>query len=90
MKSLFALSRAMTAAVLFLFCLTLSVCLAQVHDVVCAEGDGSFETEFNTGIRVRVGAARNGTFATRACAGTLSWDKQELSVAGEASQVDVE
>ena len=90
MKSLFALPRAMSAAALFLFCLTSSVCLAQVHDVVCAEGDGSFETEFNTGIRVRVGAARNGTFATRACAGTLSWDKQELSVAGEASQVDVD
>ena len=75
---------------LLLFCVTSSVCLAQVRDVLCAEGDGKFEAEFRGGIRVSVGAARNGELATRACAGTLSWDKQELAVASEASQLDVD
>jgi hypothetical protein len=37
-----------------------------------------------------VGAARNGTFAIRSCAATLSWDKEELPVADKASQVDVD
>ena len=78
------------AASLLFFCLMSSACLAQMHDVLCTEGEGNFEAEFNTGIRVRVGAARNGSFATRACAATLSWDKQELAVAGEASQLDVD
>ena len=77
---------AMIAALL----LPSSVCLAQVRDVVCSDGDGRFEAEVNTGIKVNVGAARNGTFATRACAGTLSWDKQELTVADGALQVDVD
>lgn len=74
----------------FLFCLTSCVCLAQVHDVVCAEGEGKFEAEFRGGIKVSVAAARNGELATRACAGTLSWDKQELTVAKDASQLDVD
>ena len=78
------------AAALLLLCLTSRLCLAQMHDVLCTEGEGNFEAEFNNGVRVRVGAARNGTFATRACAGTLSWDKQELSVARDASQVDID
>jgi hypothetical protein len=36
---------------LLLFCVTSSVCLAQVRDVLCAEGDGKFEAEFRGGIR---------------------------------------
>jgi hypothetical protein len=78
------------AAALLLSCLTSSVCLAQMRDVLCTEGDGKFEAEFTPGIKVQVGAARNGKLATRACAGTLSWDKQELAVASEASQLDVD
>ena len=78
------------AASLLFFCLTSSACLAQMHDVLCTEGDGNFEAQFRSGIKVRVGAARNGTFATRSCAATLSWDKEELPVADKASQVDVD
>jgi hypothetical protein len=80
----------MVRALLFVFFLTSSVCVAQTHDVLCTEGDGNFEAQFRTGIKVRVGAARNGTFAIRSCAATLSWDKEELPVADKASQVDVD
>jgi hypothetical protein len=90
MKSPFAPPRALPAAAVFFLCLTSRVCLAQPRDFVCSQGEGSFEAEFNTGIKVRVVAARHGTFATRSCAGTISWGKQELSVADEASQLDVD
>src|SRR5260370_24494291 len=79
----------MVRALLFVFFLTSSVCVAQTHDVLCTEGDGNFEAQFRTGIKVRVGAARNGTFAIRSCAATLSWDKEELPVADNASQLEV-
>jgi hypothetical protein len=78
-----------TASLLF-FWIGSTVCRAQVRDVLCTGGDGNFDAEFDAGIRVRVGAARNGTLATRACAGTLSWDRQELSITGEAAQLDVD
>jgi hypothetical protein len=39
---------------------------------------------------VRVGATRNGGLATRACGATLSWDKRDLLVVSEASQVDID
>jgi hypothetical protein len=90
MKSPFAATRALPAAAVFFLCLTSRVCLAQQRDFVCSEGEGGFEAEFNTGIKIRVGAARNGTFATRSCAGIISWGKQELSVADEVSQLDVD
>jgi hypothetical protein len=59
----------------------------------CNEGDGSFDGEFSTGIKVHVGAARNrgsATLATRACAAELSWGKQELTVATGVSQLDLD
>ena len=90
MKSPFTPPRALPAAAVLFLCLTSRVGLAQQRDFVCSEGEGSFEAEFNTGIKVRVGAARQGTFATRSCAGTISWDKRELSVADESSQLDVD
>ena len=91
MKRRFAIPRAIRGMALSLFCLiSIAACLSQAHDVVCTDGDGGFDAQFNTGIKVRVGAARNGNFASRSCAGTLRWEKQELLVAGEAHQLDVD
>jgi hypothetical protein len=61
--------------------------------VLCNHGNGHFATEFRTGVKVQVEAARKerlGTFATRACAARLGWDKQELVVAADAVQVDLD
>jgi hypothetical protein len=80
----------MITAALLLLWIGPTVCRAQVRDVLCTDGDGNFDAEFRAGVRVKVGAARNGTFAARACAATLSWDKQELSITGEAAQLDVD
>jgi hypothetical protein len=58
--------------------------------VVCDGGEGTFDAEFSTGIKVHVGAARNGELATRACAAKLGWENQELVVATGVSQLDVD
>jgi hypothetical protein len=79
------------AVAIFLFsCLTGSACHAQSHDVVCKDGDGELEAEFQTGVKVRVGASRNGELAARACDAALSWGDQNLVVAASASQLDID
>ena len=77
-------------ALFVLSCLTASVCRAQSHDVVCRDGDGEFVARFHTGVKVRVGAARNEGLAARVCEAVLSWGEQDLVVAGAASQMDVD
>jgi len=74
----------------FLFFLTAHVCRAQSHDVICDKGAGDFEAEFRTGVKVHVGAARNGELATRLCDAAVSWDKGNLAIAAGASQLDVD
>jgi hypothetical protein len=81
------------AALLFLFWLALCSCQSAVGGVLCHEGNGTFDSEFRTGVRVHVGAAREpgpATLATRACAAKLSWEEQELLVATTASQLDLD
>jgi hypothetical protein len=80
-------------ASLFLLWPALCTSQPQGHSVLCSDGDGNFDTEFRTGVKVHVGAARNGgtaTLATRACAAKLTWENQELVVAAGASQLDLD
>jgi hypothetical protein len=62
----------------------------QAQSVLCSAGNGNFDAEFRTGVKVHVGAARNGGLATRACAASLNWETQELLVTAGASQVDLD
>jgi hypothetical protein len=77
-------------ASLVLFCALASASHAQTGGVVCRGGSGSFEASFLTGVTIQVGAERREGLATRACEGTLLWDKQKLAVAAAAVQVDVD
>jgi hypothetical protein len=77
-------------APLLLFCAMASACHAQTEAVVCRDGSGSFEAAFPTGVTVHAGAARREGLATRACEGTLLWDKQKLVVATAVAQVDID
>jgi hypothetical protein len=65
-------------------------CTDQRHNFVCNGGYGTFEVKFATGVTVSVGPARNGDFSRRVCRATLVWDKQDLPVVPEASQVDID
>ena len=86
------LCRRFAAVGVFLCCVlwaTLSTCQTQ-GAILCNRGDGNFDAEFRTGVKVHVGAARNGELATRACAAKLSWEKQELVVATGVAQLDLD
>jgi|SRR5579862_3028989 len=65
-------------------------CIAQEHEVVCTAGEGSFQAESISGVSVKVGATRTGGLAVRACEATLRGDKQVVTVAANAAQVDVD
>jgi hypothetical protein len=65
-------------------------CTDQRHNFVCNGGYGTFEVKFATGVTVSVGPAKNGDFSRRACRAALVWDKQDLPVVPEASQVDID
>ena len=77
-------------ALFFLSCLAASACHAQSHDVLCREGVGEFQTEFLTGVKVRVGAGRNGDLAARVCDASLNWADQTLVLTSANSEVDMD
>ena len=74
----------------FLLALAPIVCVAQVHDVLCRAGNSSFEASFRTGVTVSITAQKDGEFSTRSCHGTLSWSKQQLVVANDVAQLDLD
>src|SRR6202047_322994 len=80
----------MTLAWLALLCLVSSPGHAQIPDVLCKEGSGSFEAAFHTGVKVRVGAAKKDGLATRLCEAAVSWDQHNELVATDAFQLDVD
>jgi hypothetical protein len=80
-------------AALLLLCPALAACQTQSTGVLCRAGDGNFDAQFRTGVKVHVGAARSGgvaTLATRSCAAKLSWEKQELAVVTDVAQLDLD
>ncbi len=80
----------MTLAWLAFLCLVSSACHAEIPDVLCNEGSGSFETAFHTGVKVHVGAAKKGGLARRLCEAAMSWDLHDEVVATDAFQLDVD
>lgn len=63
---------------------------SSAQDITCQDGSGEYSTRFSTGISVIVGPMRNGSFAQRACAAKLVWNRQEISVASDAGQVGID
>lgn len=82
--------RLVASSLLFLSWATLSIGQTQGREVLCRSGDGNFDAESRTGIKLHVGAVRNGELATRACAAKLSWGKQEVVVATGVAQLDLD
>lgn len=73
-----------------LFCLAGIVGQSQAQKAVCDTGNGQFETQFPTGVSVRVGAGHSGAFATRMCTAILSWNQDQLVAVANAPQVDID
>jgi hypothetical protein len=74
---------------LLLFSLALGCGQAHAYDVLCRDGNSSFEGFF-AGIAVDVGPPTNGGLAERSCRAVLSWDDQELVVASGAAEIDLD
>src|SRR5258708_22776293 len=68
------------------------LCPASSRDVLCSNGSGNCESQFHTGVKLRLGAAKRnkGGLATRVCEATLSWDNQEIVITEKASLLDVD
>jgi hypothetical protein len=85
--------RQVAAAFVLCLCLTPCLCQTPARSFLCREGNGVFDAEFLSGVRVHIGAARDGgtaTLATRACAAKVSSEKQELVVATGAGELDLD
>ena len=78
------------ALVTILFCLICIVGPTHAQKTVCDNGNGQFETQFPTGVSVRVGAGQSGAFATRMCNAILSWNHDQLVAVASAPQVDID
>lgn len=75
---------------LLLSAVTLGSYHARAYDMLCRNGSGSFQAQASTGVRVSVGPPIHGNLALRSCRALLSWNGQELLVAGDAAQVDLD
>src|SRR5436305_1826886 len=62
---------------------------ACAYDVLCREGNAGFATHFPA-VGVDVGPPVNDKFAARTCRAILSWDDQELRVASDAAEIDLD
>jgi len=65
-------------------------CAAQTSDITCDRGDGAFQTIFQTGVKVDVGAAKSGGLATRSCEAKLTSAGNVLDVATNAERVGID
>jgi TonB-like protein len=64
---------------------------ARAYDVLCHNGNTAFEAYFHTGVQVNVGPPTEGGLAAeRVCRATLSWEDEELVVAKNAVEVDLD
>jgi hypothetical protein len=72
------------------FCAVSTFCSGQTHNIVCSDGYGKFGAKFASGVTVSVGAAKKSQLARRVCEARLSWDREDLVVEPEASQVDID
>jgi len=65
-------------------------CLGQNHEVLCNNGEGRFQAEFQALVTVTVGATKSRGLSTRTCEATLAWNKQAVTVSTNVAQVDLD
>ena len=81
---------AIVFATLLLVCSIHTLAQDYDHQILCMDGDGGFQAESASGITVKVSAAKSGGMSTRACEATLIWSKQALTIATNATQIDLD
>lgn len=76
--------------VVLLVCLGCRYGSCQLQRALCDDGNGRFETQFETGATVLVDAVQNGAFSGRMCTARIHWGNRDLSVVASAAQVDID
>ncbi|HTM90372.1 MAG TPA: hypothetical protein VL155_19360 [Terriglobales bacterium] len=62
---------------------------AHGYDVLCRDGNTAFEA-YLSGVTVDVGPPTRGGLAGRSCRALLSWDDQEIVVARDVAELDLD
>lgn len=62
----------------------------QLQRALCDDGNGRFETQFETGATILVDAVQSGAFSGRTCRASIHWGSRDLSVVQSAAQVDID
>jgi hypothetical protein len=70
--------------------LLLDATQACAYDVLCRNGNTAFEGYFRTGVQVDVGPPTRAALAVRTCRAVLSWGDEELVVAKDAAEIDLD
>jgi hypothetical protein len=65
-------------------------CPARAYDVLCRNGNTGFEAYFYTGVQANVGPPVQGRLAVRKCRAILAWADDELTVAADAAEIDLD
>jgi hypothetical protein len=81
--------------VVLAFLLWSQFCSSQSYEpsILCRAGSGNFDAAFHTGVSAHVGAVRSSggeTLATRGCTASLDWDKRQVVVSDDASEIDLD
>ena len=63
---------------------------ARAYDVLCRNGNTAFEAYFHTGVQVNVGPPTRAALAVRTCRAVLSWGDEQLVVAEDAAEIDLD
>src|ERR1700722_17287800 len=75
---------------LLLFSGVAQTCAAQIQRPLCNQGSNGFQATFRTGVGVKVESAKNEGLSSRECRATLQWGSQNLVVADNAAQIDLD
>lgn len=75
---------------LLILALLLGFGQARAYDVLCRNGNAAFHAGYPTGVEVDVGPPTQGNLATRFCRATLGWDDQQLVIAEQAAEIDLD
>ncbi len=70
--------------------LFLSAAQARAYDVLCRNGNTGFEARFYTGVVADIGPPTEGRLAVRQCRALLRWGDEELLVAKDAAEIDLD
>ena len=80
----------MRISLLLMLALFLGAPRARAYDVLCRNGNTSFEAYFHTGVEAHVGPPKQAALAVRTCRAFLSWGDEQLVVAKEAAEIDLD